>query len=285
MADTDEVILESKASPEQQAEAAKIGWQAPERFKGPTEKFVDADTYLERAETVLPFVREQNKRLSGDLADLRSRLESVVGENAGLKKRLEDIDIEHSTRLAKEVKRAKEEAEAELEAALESGNHKLAAKLTREVAALEQVEDTPPKPAAKSAPEVSPEAQRAMAEWNSWATENEFDKWTPRERAEFRLIGEELRQAGNRNVSRAFAEDIMAQMKRESKPAERDSKVAESRGSGSSRGGKKTGYDSLTAEEKAVCDSDSRQFVGKGKKFETVDAYRKHWVEVYERSN
>lgn len=277
-----ETVIESAASPEQQADAIKIGWKPPDQFKGTPAKFVDADVYLERADTILPFVRDQNKRLAGDLTDLRTRLESVVGENAGLKKRLEDIDMENSTRLAREVKRVREETQAELEEALESGNHKLAAKLTREVAKLESVEEAPPKKETKEALHIDPRDQQAIADWNAWADEHEFEKWTIREKAEFRAAGEELRRLGNRNVGKLFADDIASALEREKKVERNESKVEAGKGSGAPRGGKKTGYDSLSKEERDVCDSDQRNFVGAGKRFAKVEDYRAHWAKVYQ---
>ena len=40
--------LESKATPEVQAEAQKMGWIPPERYKKAPEQFVDADEFVER---------------------------------------------------------------------------------------------------------------------------------------------------------------------------------------------------------------------------------------------
>lgn len=277
------MTIESQATPEVQAEAAKIGWQGPDRFKGEPETFVDADEYIKRAETVLPIVKENNKRLSADLADMRARLEAAVAKNSDLEKRMSDIDIEHSARLAKEVKRAKEDALSDLEAAIEAGdNPKLIARLTKQVAALENVEEPVVKKAEESKP--NPADDPAVRAWNAWAAENKFDEWAPRDRREFVLIGQELRAKGNRNIGQAFVDDIMRELKPVKKEEfqEEESKVAGGKGSGAPRGGKKSGYESLSAEEKAACDADSRQFVGPGKKFKDAGEYRTHWAKVYQ---
>lgn len=284
---SDEVeVIESVASPEVQAEASKIGWQPPERFKGKPEDFVDADVYMEKAQTVLPILRESQRKLTGDIADLRARLESEVTKSSTLAKRLEDIDLEHSTRLAKEFKRAKEEAQAELEAALEAGDHKASARLTREVAALERIEDEPKKKEIKTENVPDPEVERQLArmkvEFESWANETDYPKWSPRERAEFRLIGEELRAEGNKNQGIAFLNDILPHMKRENVAAKESKVEAGKNGSGSSRGGKKSGYEALTPEERGACDADQRQFVGPGKRFAKIEDYRAHWAKVYQ---
>lgn len=275
--------LESAVPPEVQAEAAKVGWKGPDQFRGDPEKFVDADEYLRRAETVLPFVRDQNRRLSTDLQDLRSRLEAEVSKNSGLAKRLEDIDIEHSTRLAREVKQARIEAQAELEAALEAGDHKATARLTGEVARLEQIEEAPlPKKEVATKPQISAEDQQALDQWNAWAASNDFSNWTRREQREFVLIGDDLRREGNLNRGKLFAEDIMREMKREAKVESKESKVEGGKGSGSPRGSAKSGYAALAADERAACDADERNFVGQGKKFADAAAYRAHWAKVYQ---
>lgn len=275
-------IVESAATPEQQEAALKIGWKPADQYKGPADKFVDADAYLERAETVLPFVRAHNQRLSADLADLRSRLETVISEKSDLSKRLEDIDMENSTRLAKEVKRVRDETQAELEAALEAGDHKLSAKLTRDVAKLEALEDEPPAKKADERPAVSAPDQKIIADWNAWAAEVDYDKWSVREQAEFRAAGEIIRRKGNMNIGRAFLDDVVAALEKDKKVETRqESRVEPGKGSGSPRGGKKTGYESLSAEERAVCDSDERKFVGAGKKFAKAEDYRAFWATKY----
>ena len=62
MSEQAEVVVESAAAPEVQAEAEKLGWIPATRYKGDAERFVDADEFIKRGETVLPIVKEQNRR-------------------------------------------------------------------------------------------------------------------------------------------------------------------------------------------------------------------------------
>ncbi|HDA7249066.1 TPA: hypothetical protein O5T67_002531, partial [Staphylococcus aureus] len=58
-------------SPPEDIEKAKaIGWKDPSEWKGAPPKFgfIKAKQYLERAETVIPIMRSENKKLKDDLA-------------------------------------------------------------------------------------------------------------------------------------------------------------------------------------------------------------------------
>ena len=72
MAELETPAVESAQPPEVQAQAEKMGWIPPSRFRGDPERFVDADVYIERGETVLPIVKEQNKRLHAEVEGLRA---------------------------------------------------------------------------------------------------------------------------------------------------------------------------------------------------------------------
>ena len=47
------------------------------------------------------------------------------------------------------------------------------------------------------------------------------------------------------------------------------------------RGAKGKSYAALPAEARAACDADAKKFVGKGKRFETVDAWRADFARIY----
>jgi hypothetical protein len=59
-----------------------MGWKAPADWKGspPKGKFLKAKEYLERAETVIPIMRSENKRLKDDLAESRAELKTFKEE-------------------------------------------------------------------------------------------------------------------------------------------------------------------------------------------------------------
>lgn len=88
MSDTDtESQLEQFVddSPAEDIEKAKqIGWKDPKEWKGspPKNGFVRAKEYLERAETVIPIMRSENKKLKDELAEARADLKSFKDETS-----------------------------------------------------------------------------------------------------------------------------------------------------------------------------------------------------------
>lgn len=62
--------FEDDSTPDEAEQAKSMGWKAPSDWKGkpPKGKFLKAKEYLERAETVIPIMRSENKKLKEDLA-------------------------------------------------------------------------------------------------------------------------------------------------------------------------------------------------------------------------
>lgn len=72
-------------SPAEDIEKAKaIGWKDPKEWKGspPKNGFVKAKEYLERAETVIPIMRSENKKLKDEADALRKELKDFKSEMA-----------------------------------------------------------------------------------------------------------------------------------------------------------------------------------------------------------
>ncbi len=68
--------------PEAIEEAKKIGWKDPSEWKGAPPKygFIKAKQYLERAETVIPIMKSENKKLKDELAETRAELKAFREE-------------------------------------------------------------------------------------------------------------------------------------------------------------------------------------------------------------
>lgn len=70
------------SAPEDIEKAKEIGWKNPKDWKGnpPRNGFVKAKEYLERAETVIPIMRSENKKLKDELAESRAELKAFKDE-------------------------------------------------------------------------------------------------------------------------------------------------------------------------------------------------------------
>jgi hypothetical protein len=85
MSDTEQTPLEEFAddsAPDEIEKAKTMGWKEPKEWKGnpPKNGFVKAKEYLERAETVIPIMRAENKKLKDELAESRADLKSFKEE-------------------------------------------------------------------------------------------------------------------------------------------------------------------------------------------------------------
>lgn len=286
--------IESAAPPEVQARAIAVGWQGPDKFRGDPSKFIDAQEYLDHAEQVMPILRKNNQELFGQLGKVQQDNESL---KASLKEAQESIEAlkQFSTQASREAaERARENLLAELKAAKREGDTDrevdLTAALTKMDGELRAAEKTaaakPTEPSASpsNVPPVHPDFVAWLQSGNDWYGKN------ARKTALMNAVAQELRQdpmyAGV--VGRQFL-DLCAQEVAKTLGETGGSGVSKTEagrpsggtggGGGASRGGKS--YRDLPADAKAVCDADIKRFVGKGKAFETAEAWQSHYASVY----
>jgi hypothetical protein len=116
-----------------EAEARERGWAPKDEFKGDPARWVDAETFIERTDTVMPLLKADRDRYKRELADLKRSLKQATKHFEGAEKRAYD--------------RAKADIEARIEEATEAGD------VTAVKAALKDMEGL--KPAADSSPRHS----------------------------------------------------------------------------------------------------------------------------------
>ncbi len=280
----EEGVVESASAPEVQAEAEKLGWIPPTRFKGDPARFVDAEAYLERGQTILPIVKETNKRLQAEVETLRSESAATKAALKFAQDAIEQIEERHSVATQKAVEQARRQLKAQLAEASEAGDHTGVAELTDQLVRMNAAEEvaekktkeTPPAPAA-----FVPDP--AMAAWN---TDNPWFGTDKRKTSLAVAIAQELREGGEQSTGRAFYDKVAAEVEATFAPkdeARRDSKVEGARNGSdleTNVGGKK-GFAALPADAKAACDADARQFVGPTKRYKTQAEWRTRYAEIY----
>jgi len=287
-------VIESAAPPEVQAKAIAVGWQGPDKFRGDPSKFIDAQEYLDHAEQVMPILRKNNQELFGQLGKVQQDNE---GLKASLKEALESIEAlkQFSTQASKEAaERARQNLMAELKAAKREGDTDREVdlqvalnKMDGELSAIEKEAARKPAPAqveqTSNVPPVHPDFVAWLQSGNDWYGKN------ARKTALMNAVAAELRQdpmyAGV--VGRQFL-DLCAQEVAKTLGETGGGGVSKTEagrpsggtgGGGAPRGGKS--YRDLPADAKAVCDADIKRFVGKGKAFETAEAWQSHYASVY----
>lgn len=84
-----------------ESEARKHGWTPKEEFKGDPHKWVDAETFVKRADEVMPFLQKQNKALKREIDDLKRTMKQAQdfytkAEQRAYKQALADLEARHA---------------------------------------------------------------------------------------------------------------------------------------------------------------------------------------------
>lgn len=282
---SEETLVESTATEEVQAKAEKLGWIPPSRFKGDPERFIDAEDYIERGETILPIVKETNKRLERELENTRAESAKLAESLKKAQDAIDQIEERHSVATQKAVEKAREDLKIQLAAASEAGDHAGVAEITSKMVDLIKAEDSAKEEKDVKVPDKVDTfvPQKDLLEWNA---ENPWFGKNTRKTALALGIAQELREGGETSTGKTFFDKVTVELNKELGITEdsRTDKVEGARGgAGDTRqsGGGKKSFASLPAEAKAACDADARNFVGPNKKYKTQAEWRSRYAELY----
>lgn len=276
MSEAETIELSSSADAETQKKAQAQGWIPPERYRGPAERFIDAEEYLRNGETILPIVKAQKRELEekvGQLTDRTTYLEGIIRKNQETMEALEEY---HTAETKRKVSEVRKELKAALKEASESGNHEAVAELTDQMTQLKAAEvEEPPaeKPNGKDA-----EAQRPdpafVAAMQAIGWEENSEEW----RALAVETAKTLRSEGVKLLGAAFLRAVMKRTDEEfakEKPSG-DKAGGNGRpggGNGAASGGKR-GWNSLPSDAKFSLESFVSRLTGEGKRYKTTDEAR-----------
>lgn len=260
------------------AEARALGWRPKDQFKGDPAHWVDADEYVRRGQQIMPILKQNNQRLSDELATTNRKLNEALTVINELKELGASITKER-------VQAARRELLTQIANAKKEGDVDLEVELTDKLTELKAAAPAPaPAPAAAPAP-----ADGVDPDLIAWQREP-GNEWfgTDRRRTMLAIgIAQELRNDPmTKNLSGvAFYRLVGQEVKKtlgeeETTPAA--SKVASagrsSSSSQSTTGGK--GYANLPPEAKEACDRQAKRFVGTPG-FKTEADYRAHYSKLY----
>jgi len=154
-----------------EAEARDMGWVPEEEFKGDKKpaKFLDAKEFVERGETVLPFVQRENRRLKERLDTVEKSFDDRVKKlTKAAEMSLKSMQDQHARELAA--------LQDKREKAVEAGNvaefRKLDKQIADHAAAAPTIEDV----AEPEAPAAVEDNAAVEAEWvakNDWYEKDE----------------------------------------------------------------------------------------------------------------
>jgi len=280
--------IESSAPPEVQAAAEKQGWIPATRYKGPPEKFVDADAYLDNAEKVLPLVKKHLTTALGDVEALKQQNAQLAATLRETQESIEDIKEAFTVDTQKRVEAARKDLKAEIRAARKAGNDDIVDQLTDDLEELDEAErkarEEAPKEKRVEKPVEPPAIDPAT---QAWINDHPWFGSDKRKTAIYMGFVQARRADGDRTTGQAFFDKALEDMETELEGAKPASKVEGGKGGsgGNSGGGKRQDYASMPAEAKQACDAEARQFVGPNKRYKTNEEWQKQYAKIYYRDN
>jgi len=269
-------------------EAKEMGWLPKERFKGPEDKWVPADEFVDKAQHVIPIMRANNERLRKDLltrdgkiGTLQQELENV---RSGLgvmekhyKEQLQRGIAAERTRLEGAYRTAREDndVDAELQVQKDLKN------LDKSEAELAEVKIVPDK---KVDPKDGDFEKGLTPDYKAWEAENPWFNVDKKRTRLITLIAEDLAREEPNLKGRAFFDECSKRLEEEHPSEETPRRRQESKvEGGATRGSRSNGksFSDLPADAKQACHSDLEVLVGEGKLFKTKAEWEKHYAETY----
>lgn len=272
-------------------EATDLGWVPKDKFRGPEDKWIDADEFVEKGRHVLPIVIENNKRLKQELLTRDKKIDTLTQSVAASQKAIDALQKVHTeataravetaiARTKEEIKEARESGDVDAELALQDKLNDLKT-AKKETTAAATAPEKKEEPAAKD-DELSPEFKAWMAEhpWFGNAANPEDKKRT---KAILR-IGEDLRDEGVTELGEAFMNLCLEEEARRNTPAETrgTSKVESgSLGRSTSGGTKGKSYADMPKEAKEACMQFASTLVGPDKAYKNEADWQASYAKTY----
>lgn len=275
-------------TPDVEVRAREMGWIAKEEFKGDEAKWVDAQTFVERGESFVPFLKADRKRLESEVGQLKGQLAQVSNQFAASQESIEELKNFNANMARERAKSRRTELHAEIKAAREEEDVEKEGELMDELSEVNKTLKAEP-PARQQPRQQQPRGEDHSQNpiLQAWMSEN---SWFGKDAERTHLaqgVATALR-ADPANASligtKAFLDRVSARVEQimpSGAPRNGYDRVeggARSAGTGSS-GGKS--YADLPSDAKEACEKQAKKLVGEGRAFKTVEDWRKHYVTKY----
>lgn len=246
-----------------EAEARALGWRPPEDFPGDSSKFVDAKTFVERGETMLPMVKAALAKERKEFAEFRKETRRALkfmgeAEKRGYERALADLQTRHDE-------------------AVEAGDVAGARKAVKEMGELV-------KPEVPELDDDKPDPRQAQREFAEWVEQNDWYVTDDKKRAYADIQAGAMGPAEEWDGGpKAWLEELGKRVSRkfaEQKP--NPANPGGNRGTGAPRGAKT--YADLPPAAKALCDKWHRTGVFGDPSKVTLEDARKRYVRDYDWS-
>jgi gas vesicle protein len=275
-----------------EVKAKEMGWIPKDEFRGDPAKWTDAAEYVARGENLLPIVRAQNRELSGEVKSLREEVKNLRETNAASAEAIQALKDFNSAENRRVLKAQADATRQALIEAKKEGDPEAEVRLTEQLAdekkALETAEAGKTKgyPKPEGRPNGEGEDFTKTADWKAWATDNPWFGADKKRSALAFGVAEELRSdpAHKTLIGRKFLDKVTEEVEKIFNPQQQgrqQSKVeGGARGTGDG-GGSGQSYSDLPKDARDICERQATKLVGKGRAFEDIEAWRKHYTKEF----
>lgn len=276
-----------QTAPDTETRARSMGWTDKDSFRGDPEKWVDAETFVKRGEEFMPILRSNNKVLERRLQEQAAEMRKLQEQIAAGQESIQALTDFHAEATARAVAKAKTDLLAELKVAKRDGDVDREVEIGEALDEVRQQEaDIKAAKATKAAkpPAPAPGQPQADPAFAGWMSDNPWFGVDTRKTNRAMGIAQELRgdEAYDTLQGREFYDKVVEVMEqRAGTRAPAPSKVNGGGRPSTTSGSSGTGYDSLPAEAKAVCDRQASKLVGEGRAFKDQAAWRAHYAKIY----
>ena len=273
-----------------EARAREMGWRPQAEYRGDPEKWVDADTYVDRAETVLPIVKADRARLERQLNETRAELRQVREALEGSRESISALEEFYTEETKRQVANARRDLSARIRAARENDDVDTELELQGELTRLNAAEERAKESAAddkKKGAVTKDEPPPLTDAYKAWAAENAWFNTDAKKARRAIVVAQDIVEdsphlRGKPEFYEELDKRLIAEGVKEGR--RRDSKVE---GGGGDDGGRPAGngrsYEDLPADAKAACNKQAKALVGKDRKFKTEAEWRKYYADVFFR--
>lgn len=269
-------------------EAKGMGWRPEEEWDGPDGKWIDAKTFVERGEQIMPILRANNRKMKEELLTRDKDLATLRESLANANKAIITLKKSYTESTKREVEIALADLREQYKGARQIGDTDLELKVQKDITNLEKKVETLDKEHEEEIEEKKDDTKppELSPEFINWQKENRWfgNTLNPDDKARtvaFVKIGEQLRKEGAPEMGLDFMEKCMGILEEQERGFTKPKSKVESGGGKGGRGGGRV-WDNLPKEAKAACHSDNETFVGPGKMFKTVKEWEDHYANLYQ---
>jgi hypothetical protein len=271
---------------EAETRALQMGWQPKEKFRGDPEKWVPAETFVERGETFVPYLKANNRKLEAKLSEQAEILRQTQEQIAALREYNTEYNKEKVTQQRKDlvagIKKARDEGDVETEESLRE-------RLADTKAALAESDKAKPEVVKPNLP-VTAEVRAAFETFQAnhiWYDEDHMMKSAFIGMMQTKMLDPAFAKLSIEDRFETVAQEVEGRFGLSPRGGASKSKYEGGSGGGGpdSRTSKEKGFAELPQESKDACERYGAKLVGKGKTFKTQEEWQAKFAQDYWRNN